>query len=173
METKVCTKCGIEKELSLFRKINKVDRSGNNYIYFTTHCKKCINKVKHESEKKYPEKYKAKLRIKMAKKRKKIQETPELLEKAKANRRRWKLKREYGITVEKYEELVLDLNGKCQICGDPAHRLVIDHCHNSNKVRGLLCDQCNTSLGGFKDNIEIMRKAIEYIKDPPLYKILP
>jgi hypothetical protein len=42
--------------------------------------------------------------------------------------------------------------------------LSIDHCHNTGKVRGLLCDHCNKGLGLFKDNIDYLNKAIEYLK---------
>jgi hypothetical protein len=57
--------------------------------------------------------------------------------------------------------------GKCAICARPASeltkRLSIDHDHVSKKVRGLLCGNCNTGLGMFKDNIEHLKAAIEYL----------
>ena len=43
--------------------------------------------------------------------------------------------------------------------------LHIDHCHDSGKVRGLLCHGCNTAIGLFKENIDTMLKAIKYLKD--------
>ena len=43
-------------------------------------------------------------------------------------------------------------------------KLSIDHCHNTKKIRGLLCHYCNMALGLFKDNTDIMQKAIEYLK---------
>lgn len=55
----------------------------------------------------------------------------------------------------------------CQICGNIDYRrmLNIDHCHKTGKVRGLLCDSCNKALGLFKDNVENLNKAIEYLKN--------
>lgn len=56
----------------------------------------------------------------------------------------------------------------CEICGDPPpkHRkyLAVDHCHTTGKIRGMLCDACNTALGKFKDDIALMEKAIDYLK---------
>lgn len=63
----------------------------------------------------------------------------------------------YGISKEdiSYRE--------CLLCGSTSN-LHIDHCHEKNKFRGLLCGNCNTALGMFKDNVEVMRKAIKYIE---------
>lgn len=63
----------------------------------------------------------------------------------------------YGISKE-------DISySECLICGSK-DRLHIDHCHTQNKFRGLLCISCNTGLGMFKENVEVMQKAINYIK---------
>lgn len=69
----------------------------------------------------------------------------------------------YGITDEDYGELLKSQDGKCAICGIEA-KLNIDHCHDNGHVRGLLCNQCNTALGLFKDNINNLLTAIEYLK---------
>jgi len=42
--------------------------------------------------------------------------------------------------------------------------LAVDHCHDTNKVRGLLCKNCNTAIGLLKENLETMTKALEYVK---------
>lgn len=169
METKTCTKCGIEKDISLFRKINKVNKKGEEYIYITTHCKKCINKDRKKTQMKDMDKYREKMRIKMAKTRKRISLDPERSKKYKDKRRDWMIQHRYGITSDKFNELSLIQENKCIICGNEVSLLFIDHCHLTNRVRGLLCDQCNIGLGAFKDNVEILEKAIEYLKDPPLY----
>ena len=52
----------------------------------------------------------------------------------------------------------------CMICGRK-EKLVVDHDHNSGKVRGLLCNHCNRGLGHFRDDPEVMAIAIEYINN--------
>jgi hypothetical protein len=97
--------------------------------------------------------------------------------------RRQKREREarrlYGIEPEEYRAFMAAQGGKCAICGyeslpwDDTQRrsrgmktpgLHVDHCHDSGRVRGLLCGACNTALGSFKDDSEILAKAIEYLK---------
>lgn len=77
------------------------------------------------------------------------------------------------ITPEDYFKMLEAQENKCGICGleetckDPRHdrvrRLSIDHCHRTGNVRGLLCHSCNTAIGKFKDDIELLHKAIRYI----------
>lgn len=52
---------------------------------------------------------------------------------------------------------------KCELCGS-TESLCVDHCHNTLKVRGLLCLQCNTAIGSFRDKIDLLEKAICYLK---------
>ena len=86
------------------------------------------------------------------------------------NKERWKelsrkcsLKRKYNMTPQKYGELWLSQKGKCKICYE-RKPLNIDHCHKSNKVRGLLCKNCNFGIGSLKDDIGILTSAIQYLK---------
>lgn len=53
---------------------------------------------------------------------------------------------------------------KCDIC-EAVEPLVVDHCHSSGKVRGMLCQHCNRGLGHFRDNTKVMARAIKYIKE--------
>ncbi len=69
----------------------------------------------------------------------------------------------YGITENTYKELEIKQKGCCAICGEEKP-LVIDHCHVTNKIRGLLCSSCNLHLGGLGDNVESLEKAISYLK---------
>ena len=84
------------------------------------------------------------------------------------DRQSW-LKKNYNISLEEYDELLLNQNGKCAICGGEGlikkGNLCIDHCHITNKVRGLLCHSCNTGLGQFRDNIDLLNNAIKYLKE--------
>jgi len=53
----------------------------------------------------------------------------------------------------------------CAICkGPPEDTLCVDHCHDSGRVRGLLCRKCNTGLGSFRDEPDLMLKAIKYLE---------
>lgn len=64
-----------------------------------------------------------------------------------------RLRHMYGLELEDYDRMLSAQNGLCAICeGLPAEgkRLVVDHCHDTNKVRGLLCANCNLSLGRFE-----------------------
>lgn len=75
----------------------------------------------------------------------------------------------YGITTEDYNRMLLEQNGVCKICGrTETHakkkKFNIDHNHITGKVRGLLCNRCNVGLGKFKDDIEILKKAIGYLQ---------
>lgn len=75
-------------------------------------------------------------------------------------------KRRYGITPDDYAALLAQQNHQCAICGTdkPGKQpLVVDHCHSSGKVRGLLCGQCNIGLGAFKDDPDRMQTAINYL----------
>ena len=76
------------------------------------------------------------------------------------------LKRDYGLTKEGYLEMLKSQNGVCAICCNPEKkkRLAVDHCHNTGKIRGLLCARCNTSIGRFNDDVELLQKAIDYLK---------
>jgi len=77
------------------------------------------------------------------------------------------LKRNYGITNEKYKELLHEQNGKCAICGDEGKeqepRLHVDHNHITGEVRGLLCILCNFSIGGLREKKEYFVKALNYL----------
>lgn len=64
-------------------------------------------------------------------------------------------RRRYGVSAPKH--------GECDLCGQPAE-LVIDHCHTTNLVRGRLCQLCNRGLGHFRDNVELLQKAVSYLR---------
>ena len=79
-----------------------------------------------------------------------------------------KLKKRFGITIEEYNKMYDAQDGKCLICEATEsvfnHRLAVDHCHTSGKIRGLLCKACNVGLGNFKDNKSYLQKAIAYLE---------
>lgn len=79
------------------------------------------------------------------------------------------LRRYHGITVEQYNKMFEEQNGKCAICKLPAttgqgKRLHVDHNHVTGEIRGLLCHGCNTSIGHFKENVASLKAAIGYLE---------
>ena len=81
-------------------------------------------------------------------------------------RRRW-LKSAYGIDMAQYDQMNEAQEGKCAICDSPESVLHVDHCHTTGKVRGLLCNDCNTAIGLLKESPEVLSRAISYVVGPP------
>ena len=82
--------------------------------------------------------------------------------------RDYDLKRKYGITGSEYHELLYAQDGRCAICrtDDPgARRFHVDHDHETDVVRGLLCSRCNTALGLLSEDTTVMAAAIAYLEE--------
>ncbi len=74
--------------------------------------------------------------------------------------------RKYGITIEQRDAMVASQNYKCAICETEApggQGWVVDHCHTTGRVRGILCVRCNFMLGYALDNVTTLSKAIKYL----------
>lgn len=132
---KRCSKCREFRDLSDFRKRNDVP-DGLRYD-----CNFCHKKRDRKRQERHPD-----------------------------IRRKNKYKLKYGITIQDYESLLKKQNNRCKICDTPISELKrkhldVDHNHITGKVRGLLCNNCNRGIGYFKDNINILRKVINYLKD--------
>jgi hypothetical protein len=70
----------------------------------------------------------------------------------------------YGLTVEAFDQLFLNQNGLCGVCDRSlGEKFCIDHDHNTNAVRGLLCYRCNSGIGQLGDSIEGLNRAITYL----------
>lgn len=80
-------------------------------------------------------------------------------------RNRWVF-RKYGLTGEQYDQMLADQGQRCALCHDENNGRTwhVDHCHASNRVRGLLCDLCNRGLGHFRDDPAVLRRAAEYLE---------
>lgn len=142
MLEKYCNKCKETKSITEFVK-TKYTKSG-----VTSNCKSCRNAYsKHRRETKY--------------------EFVRATEKE--SHRRWRLFQMYGITRDEYDQKLADQNNCCAICGthvsNTKRALAVDHDHDTNKVRGLLCGKCNTGLGQFQDSIELLEQAVNYLKE--------
>lgn len=145
---KTCSKCQVDKPLGEFYK----DKSRvDGYAY---QCKTCQNVHQKEYLKRQPRTaYNHQYYISN-------QETINS-----AARMSWLKK--YGITPAEYAEMLFLQDGTCKICKQPPkgdRRLCVDHDHDTGKVRGLLCNTCNAGLGQFGDSVELLERAIEYLK---------
>lgn len=79
------------------------------------------------------------------------------------------LRKDYGITLTEYESMLRLQHMKCAICRKEScasgKNFAVDHNHKTGKVRGLLCMLCNNSLGGFRDNVRLLKRAIKYLEN--------
>lgn len=76
--------------------------------------------------------------------------------------------RKYGITADQHKQMLEDQSLCCAICNKPeteeGRKFAIDHCHETGKVRGLLCFRCNTAIGKLDDNPELLEKSARYLR---------
>ena len=80
----------------------------------------------------------------------------------------YRLKREYGISLDDFNKILLKQKGVCAICkciNGVGTKLFIDHNHKTKKVRGLLCYKCNFAVGHFKEDISNLKSAMKYLKN--------
>jgi hypothetical protein len=76
------------------------------------------------------------------------------------------LKRRFQLTLREYERIRRLQGGGCAICDDaPSERIAlhVDHDHGTKEIRGLLCVRCNNAIGLFRENPDVMRRAIRYV----------
>lgn len=74
----------------------------------------------------------------------------------------------YGLTKAEFELMSRRQNSRCEICTRRCE-LVIDHDHETGKVRGLLCFRCNSALGFFQDDTTALQKALDYLREGSEY----
>jgi recombination endonuclease VII len=141
---RICTTCKIDKPLDQYftRHDREVTRSK---------CKSCSNKKRNiylnKAKKANPAKYKDASNISG-------------------------LKIRYGLDKETYELLLKKQNNLCVICKKPETRILrgnltnlsVDHCHETGKIRALLCSKCNTLIGLGNEDVNILQSAIKYLK---------
>ena len=79
------------------------------------------------------------------------------------------LRNMYGISYAEYQLMLEAQQGACAICGTTStgkrKAFHVDHCHDTGKVRGLLCGNCNAGIGKLRDDIGLLERAIEYLKN--------
>lgn len=144
---KRCTICGITKPMAEL--IHDKRAAGGR----RQQCKKCEVerqlKVYHAN----PEPHRAKMR-----------------KLSNLHQRKWNLSRFWKMTPEDFDKMRDAHGGVCAICKCPPpggkgnEHLHIDHCHSTNKIRGLLCNNCNNGIGRFKDDPTNLRAAADYLE---------
>lgn len=160
--TKICISCGEKKSTKEFDKKRKKCRlCMENPIRTCIKCK--IEKPKENFRKKQNQDI-CKECINEEEKQRRFNDVDN--EKKRLNDH---IKREYGITLEEYNIMLVKQNGVCAICFKPENpkvckRLSIDHDHETGKVRGLLCRKCNSLLGFVNDSVLHLRSAINYLE---------
>jgi len=91
-------------------------------------------------------------------------------EQKKEKNHEYRLKHDYKMSKEEYDQRLKDQNGQCAICGkekpyrQEGKKFTVDHDHETGKLRGLLCINCNAGLGHFKDDPSLLRSAIDYLR---------
>ncbi len=88
--------------------------------------------------------------------------------KVKIQNRRDNLKKNYDLSTEQYEAMIVAHEGKCHVCKQPPtgrwKRLHVDHDHSTGVIRGLLCSGCNLALGHVRDNPQTLRDLATYLE---------
>lgn len=117
-----------------------------------------------QTNKQARERYKVNPEYRARKKARAIKDYHKNIEARRATRRKYTLKKRYGLTRETVLAMVAAQNGKCYICGEGG-KLSIDHSHKTGKVRKLLCLCCNSMIGMSKESISILEGAILYLRE--------
>lgn len=149
---KACSLCGKRKPQSAFYLAYKRKKDGGRTV--RSECKDCGN---------------ARHAVYFEKNKQRISETRRIAyRKDKSKAIAQNLRRYYGITIDEYNALFEKQKGCCKICGIHQskfeRRFDVDHCHKKKHIRGLLCIRCNRGLGLFHDNVDVLKRAIKYLK---------
>ena len=133
---KNCSYCGETKPITMFHR-NKRSKDGRQQ-----RCAACSKIYRLEYREKHPDRLRA------------------------TNRKAY-IKCVYGVSAEQYDTMLNEQGGVCYICRNACptgRRLSIDHDHTTGAIRALLCRGCNVGLGHFKDNTDLLLKAVDYLK---------
>lgn len=151
-----CSKCSLDKPPEAYPPRGQI-------------CKACKSEATKQWARDNPEKRQAQqLRHREANREVEAARTRAWYHANKDRRRVYELERKYGLKRGEYEEMLERQGGGCAICGaNESHdknRLSVDHCHKTNRVRGILCAHCNHAIGKFTDDPARLRKAADYLE---------
>lgn len=146
--TKACTICGVVKPATQFYSQPRC-KDG-----LQSRCNSCQVKAANAWRKKDPKRH--------------AKYNSEWAQKNKRSVRNTRLKRLYGITMDVYDAMLAQQDGKCAICGttEPGGNsplFHVDHCHDSSVIRGLLCGKCNFGIGQLDHDVSRLQAAIDYL----------
>lgn len=87
-------------------------------------------------------------------------------ENGKMAKRKWQEKYKYGLTSEQRQNMYVEQNGCCVICGQPVsyEKIYVDHNHKTGKVRSLLCNRCNIFVGFVEGTPELINPILKYLE---------
>lgn len=156
---KVCARCEELKPLAAFG--TKITKPYSPVQFIKSYCTPCVTAVSREWHVANHARKVAKVDAWKANNPEKVTVT-----------RQKRMLRNYGLTLEMYELLLLDQGGVCGICatstpGGYGNRFHVDHDHATGKIRGLLCTRCNVGLGNFRHTQKFLLRAARYLKQPP------
>ena len=137
---KICTVCGTTKELDGFYN----HASGKHGKH--SQCKDCRKSAE---------------RSRYAENSSEILEQQKSKDRVDRERERYFFNK-YGLSLEEIQLMIAIQDHKCAICKKKTD-LVVDHCHSTDVVRGMLCQKCNRALGQFDDDVSILASAIVYL----------
>lgn len=82
----------------------------------------------------------------------------------KVKEKEWRRAGIKDFSYSQYTQLLESQNHQCAICRIHLTKIAVDHHHDTGKVRGILCPQCNCGVGNFKDNSEALTRAAAYLR---------
>ncbi len=154
MEAKVCSRCETPKPLNCYHK------SPHSKTGVHAYCKVCTTTYNRERYQRDPKKAAALRREWNLNNKERSQKT----------KRSYSLRNLYGITLDQYNALLSQQDNRCAICMSTSTKrktcpnLLVDHCHATGKVRGLLCSTCNSAIGMLEESEQSLTNAISYLK---------
>ena len=163
---RICKECGRSKDLSLFTK-NPTCKLGA-----LPRCSDCYNKnrkvYRRDPEvKRKTREYNISNREKRNAYSRERNKEPKRKSWMREYNWKYKLKKNYNLTPNDFNNLLTKQRNKCAICLNIFKKdnraIHVDHCHKTNKIRGLLCPYCNVGMGNFFDNKNLLNKAIKYL----------